>query len=237
MTFIPLPIIIMYALLIPCVALFLFNAYRAEGKPAAATVFKGISTWIIVCAALVGSLSMFGQSSLFSVLIIAGLVMGLSGDVALRFSGQGFISGMVFFALGHLCYIAAMVITSGFVLFSIPVFVLLYAVVFVIILRNRVNLREMFIPSIIYGAVITCMLSLTVTMPLSVFPNGLILLFACILFVVSDALLAKTTFTLAYNWPVFHLSPNERCPVSLCCYFAGQSLFAVSVYYIVGTIA
>ena len=232
---IPLPIIIMYILLIPCAALFIYVKHRAKEKPTvAATVLKGVSTWIIICAALIGTLDTFGQSSAFSMLIIAGLVMGLSGDVAISLSKQdrlGLKAGMFFFGLGHLCYIAALIIVSRLALASVPIFVALYAVVFIVMLRNRANLKEMLVPVLVYSAVITYMLSLSVTMPFSVFPSGLILLVAGLLFVLSDLLLARNNFPASGTF-VPGPATGRREVVLLICYFLAQSLFAVSVYYL-----
>jgi len=232
--FIPLPVIIMYVLLVPCAALFIYVKHRAEEKPTVtATIFKGVSTLIILCAALIGTLSTFGQSSVFSVLIIAGLAMGLAGDVAISLSKQdklGLAAGMFFFGLGHLCYIAALIIVSRLVLASVLIFVTLYAIVFVVLLRNRANLKKLFVPVLVYSAVITYMLSLSVTVPFSVFPSGLILLVAGILFVLSDVLLAKNNFPASGTF-VPNPSTGRREVILLICYFLAQSLFAVSVYY------
>jgi len=231
---IPLPVIIMYILLIPCAALFIYVKHRAEEKPTVtATVLKSVSTWIIIFAALIGTLNTFGQPSVFSVLIIAGLAMGLSGDVAISLSKQdrlGLKAGMFFFGLGHICYIAALIIVSGLALVSVLIFVALYAVVLIVMLRKRTNLKELFVPVLAYSAVIMYMLSLSFTMPFSVFPIGLILFVAGVLFVLSDTLLAKNNFP-ASGTSVPCPATSRREVVLLICYFLAQSLFAVSVYY------
>jgi len=231
---IPLSVIIMYVLLIPCAAFFIYVKHRAEERPTvAATILKGVSTWIIICAALIGTLDTFGQPSVFSVLIIAGLAMGLSGDVAISLSKQdklGLKAGMFFFGLGHLCYIAALIIVSRLVLANALIFVALYAVVFIVLLRNRANLKELFVPVLVYSAAITYMLSISVTMPFSVFPGGSILLVAGILFVISDTLLAKNNFPVSGTF-VPSPATGRREVVLLICYFLAQSLFALSVYY------
>ena len=234
MTTIPLPIIVMYVLLIPCAAFFIYVKHRAREKPTVAgSVLKGVSTWIIVCAALIGTMDAMGQSSVFSVLIIAGLVMGLSGDVAISFSKQdklGLVAGMFFFALGHLCYIAALVVASKLVFVSAPIFVALYTVFLIFFIKHRANLGTLFAPVLVYGAVITYMLSLAITMPFSVFPGGLILFFAGILFVVSDILLAQNNFS-ASGTTIPTPATARREIILLSYYFMAQSLFAVSVYF------
>ena len=236
---VPIPLIIMYVLLVPCAASFTYFRCRTIGRPSvSATLLKGVSTWIVVCAALVGTILPFGQPSVFSVLIIAGLVMGLSGDVAISLSRPdktGFTAGMFFFGLGHLCYIVAMVIVSRpvQVLVSIPVFMALYSVFFSVLLRNRSNLGQQFAHVLVYGIVIIYMLSLSVTMPFSVLPLGLILFFAGIMFVASDVLMAKNNFSACAGPKVSSQAATIREVALLVLYFTAQSLFAVSVYYFV----
>jgi len=236
---VPVPVIVMYALLVPCAAAFICvkcrmmrnaaNGNTTDRTVVTATILKGLSTWIIVCAALVGTLGAFGQPSVFSVLIIAGLIMGLSGDIAISLSrkpdGHGFLSGIFFFGLGHLCYIAALVIVSGQVLVSAFVFAVIYAIYVIVFLRHRATLGRMFVTVLAYGAIIVYMLSIALTMPFTVFPYGLILLFAGVLFSVSDALLARNSFFAS------DASAIKREVVLLICYFLAQSLFAVSVFY------
>jgi len=234
-------VIVMYALLAPCVGAFICVKCRmmrespkdntANKLAMVATILKGLSTWIVICAALVGTLDAFGRPSVFSVLIIAGLAMGLSGDIAISLSrkpdGSGFLSGIFFFGLGHLCYIVALIIVSGQVLVSVFVFVVIYAGYFIVFLRHRATLGQMFVPVLVYGAIIVYMLSIALTMPLANFPYGLILLFAGVLFSVSDALLARNSFFASDS------SVVGREVVLLICYFMAQSLFAVSVFYFV----
>ncbi|MCL2192178.1 MAG: lysoplasmalogenase [Treponema sp.] len=227
----------MYALLVPCAASFTYIRCRTMKKLAVpATVLKGLSTWIIVCAALVGTL--LGQPSVFSTLIIAGLVMGLSGDVSLSLSRPdktGFIAGIFFFGFGHLCYIVALIIVSSLVpvLVSIPIFAVLYTIFLVILLRKRANLGSMFVPVLVYGIIVVYILSLSLTIPFSVFPLGLILFFAGVLFATSDALLAKNNFSVSAGKPTLDPSAVRREAALLFLYFLAQSLFAVSVFYFV----
>jgi len=231
----PFPIIAMYALLVPCAASFTYIRCRSlKRMTVSATILKGLSTWVIVCAALVGTLGAFGQPSVFSTLIIAGLVMGLSGDVALSLSRPdrtGFVAGMFFFGLGHLCYIAALIVVSDPVpiLASVPVFAVLYAVFIVVLLRRRASLEKMFVPVLVYGTIVVYMLGLSLTVPFSVFPLGLILFFAGGLFAASDSLLARNNFSAGAR----SLGPSSagREVLLLFLYFSAQSLFAVSVFY------
>jgi len=91
----------------------------------------------------------------------------------------------------------------------------------------------MFVPVLVYGIIVIYMLSLSLTIPFSVFPLGLILFFAGVLFATSDALLAKNNFSASAGTGVSYPSSVRREAVLLFFYFLAQSLFAVSVYYFV----
>jgi uncharacterized membrane protein YhhN len=194
------------------------------------TVFKGLATWVIFGGALFILLDV--PISIFALLIVAGLVMGMAGDIALSLPNPGFTSGMLFFGLGHVCYIISLIIKSEVVLIAIPAFVVLYTVFLIVYFKLGIKPPESLkIPVIMYSIIIISMLSLAVTMPFSQFPGGLILLFAGIFFVISDAILAYNCFP-NLRCLNSNLTPADRRGiVSLSCYFFGQSLFAVSIYY------
>jgi len=121
---IPVALIIMYLLLIPCVVLYMH--FKFSKREFLATATKGLSAWIILAGAL---FTVQGtELSMFSTLIIAGLALGMAGDIALSLPKPGFTSGMLFFGLGHICYIIAMILISGNVIYAISAFILLYSV-------------------------------------------------------------------------------------------------------------
>ena len=224
-----IPIIVMYALLIPSAAVFMYC--KSKSMWLLATVFKGLSTWIIIGGALV--LAMGSQLNLFTVLIIAGLAMGLAGDVALSLPAHGLRSGMLFFALGHVCAVIAMFFALGTVTFiPLPIAVALFVLLMFVQRKLGVsppdNLR---IPVIAYTAIISCMLALALVMPFYIFPNGLILLFAGLVFTVSDLALAINSFPKQSSSDDKGSNAAKSTVFSLSCYFLGQSLFAVSVFF------
>lgn len=222
----PILLVLMYVTLVPCVVLFIH--FRLKKKAFMATVFKGISAWIIICWALF--ISMGTPVSVFTVLVIAALAMGLAGDVALSLPGHGFTSGMLFFGIGHLCYIAALTLISGNLLFPLSAFVVLYAVALFIYKKSGIKIPDnLRIPVIIYSIIIASMISLAIASPIIIFPAGLILLFAGILFVISDALLAANGLS-KQSGSDTPTTTELRSKVSLICYFLAQSLFAVSIY-------
>ena len=230
---------VMYALLIPSAAAFM--RAKAKKQMLLATIFKGMSTWIIICGAL--ALSIGSPLSLFTILIVAGLAMGLAGDVSLSLPGHGLMSGMVFFALGHIGLVIAMVFVLGSAaLITIPVFAVL--LVFLIFLQRKLGVSpppKLKKPVFAYTVIITCMLSLALTTPFYVFPTGLVLLFAGLIFTISDLALAVNSFPKKSETDTDEAEHDADAPTtqpaasstvfSLTCYFLGQSLFAVSVFF------
>ena len=229
MTFqsIPVSLIIMYLLLIPCVVLYM--RFKFSKRDFLATSTKGLSAWIVFAGAL---FAVQGNTlSMFATLVIAGLAMGMAGDIALSLPKPGFTSGMLFFGLGHLCYIIAMILISDSLIYALCAFILLYSVYLLAYYKLKIvppeNLR---IPIIAYSIIITSMLSLALTMPFTVFPKGLLLLFSGTLFTAPDVMLAFNNHPITKKKTPGKKSKNLLGIVSLGCYFTAQSLFAVSVY-------
>ncbi|MDR2570866.1 MAG: lysoplasmalogenase [Oscillospiraceae bacterium] len=229
-------LIIMYALLIASAAAFMY--FKAKKQMLLATILKGMSTWIIIGGALF--LTLGSSLSLFTILIVAALAMGLAGDVSLSLPGHGLMAGMLFFGLGHISAVVAMAYVLGSTaLITIPIAVALFFLLFFIQRKLGVSPpQKLKIPVLAYSAIISCMLSVALTVPFFIFPNGLILLFAGLVFTVSDLALAINSFAKKDNDEKAEPSASESAPVaasstvfSLSCYFLGQSLFAVSVYF------
>ncbi len=202
----------MYALLIPGVAAYLHIKGHAPKR--LALTLKGACTAVIVLAALAGLTLKGGGVSVPGGLIAVGLTFGLIGDVVI---GVSFLGGMGAFAAGHLCYIGALFLISGNPAVAVPVWAVLYAALLIYYKKSGIKAPEkLVVPSAGYAAVIAAMLSLAVT----VTDAAPLLLPAAVLFAVSDFMLAFLTFT----------EHNKRLDrVSLWCYYAGQSLFAVAV--------
>lgn len=235
---------VMYLLLVQAVPLFIQTKHRQEymlynGEKTQiwpAVLSKAICTEIILLTGLAGITGTSDQTRVFAVLVVAGLALGLAGDVAICFN---FIAGMVFFGLGHFCYIAAILCVTTHALWSVPVFVAVCLLVFVIYKKNRMPLGKLLIPTIVYGVIIICMLSLAATVPFSIFPGGVVLFLGAVFFAASDIMLAMNKFTPSSARMCTVSSPlansvdsiNKKLDtISLCCYYLGQSLFAISIY-------
>ena len=233
----------MYLLLIPCVILFVHAKHKAGGSAPLTVALKAASTAVIALTAVAGLAGARESMRSYAILVAAALVLGLVGDIVIcQPEPGGFLSGMIYFALGHLCYIGAFLQVSTHVLWAIPVFLVIYGGFLTVVTRLAKKFANMLVPTAIYGAVIAAMLSLSATAPFSL-PRGYILTAAAVLFAVSDGLLAYNTYSSAGNTNelsflrhccnTFHQMADSRRPldwISLCCYFAGQSLFAVSIF-------
>ena len=248
-------LVIMYVLLIPCTVVYIRAKHRLGGSVPLTVSLKAACTTIIVLAAVAGLTETRASMHIYAILMAGGLVLGLVGDGViclpeprgLPVSGGlselgGFLFGMIYFALGHLCYIGAFLRISTHPLWALPVFLVIYGMFLAVITRQAKKFSNMLIPTAIYGAIIATMLSLSATAPFSN-PKGYILPVAAVLFAVSDGLLAYNTFGgandtnetsfLRHCSAVFQQMHNTSRPldwISLCCYFAGQSLFAVSIF-------
>lgn len=236
-------LVVMYVLLIPCAVLFIHNKHKLGSGATLSVALKAASTTIIVLTAVVGVAEIRESMHIYAVLVTGGLVLGLVGDIVIsQPESDSFLSGMIYFALGHLCYIGAFLKISTHILWAVPVFLVIYLIFAITVTRLAQKFAKMLIPTLIYGAVIITMVSLSTTIPFSV-PGGYILLAAAVLFAVSDGLLAHNTYVkakstdedsfLRHCCTVFHQIADTNCLldwISLCCYFAGQSLFAVSIF-------
>ena len=236
-------LVIMYVLLIPCTVVYIHTKHQRGGSAPLTVGLKAACTTIIVLAAVVGLAESLEPMHIFAILVTGGLVFGLVGDVVIcQPEPGGFLSGMIYFALGHLCYIGAFLRISTHILWALPVFLVIYGIFLTVVIRLAKKIANLLIPTAIYGAIITTMLSLSATVPFSI-PRGYILSVAAVLFVISDGLLAYNSLTGANNiketsflrhcCTVYHQTHNNSRPldwISLCCYFAGQSLFAVSIF-------
>lgn len=218
-------LVIMYVLLLPGVFLFIYLKHHNGGDLPKTVAVKAACTTLIVLASVIGTANYWqGASNLVPLLITAGLVFGLVGDVVICQSARGgFFSGMVYFAIGHVCYIAAFVSLSKHLLWSIPVFIVIYLLFLFFFRKSNMHPGLLLVPMLIYAAIITAMVSLSVTMPFSA-KNGLILLVGAILFAISDAILAINSFSKSNG--------QKSDSFGLCCYFLGQSFFALSIYLI-----
>ena len=190
---------------------------------------------ILVCA-LSLTLAADRHDSLYSVLILLGLVFSLTGDVLLIPPDQpkAFLAGLVAFLLAHLLYIAAFVHlqTSFLKSASVPAEVVaalaLALVAAVVYSYLRPGLGRMRLPVIAYMVVISVMVhralaiawvhSGPMTQPTLIGAGAL-------LFYLSDAILAVNKFRFGGELRHYKL-------LNLSTYYAGQLLIALSASFV-----
>ncbi len=176
--------------------------------------------------------------TLYTWLILAGLVLSLVGDVLLipQDNPRAFLGGLVAFLLAHMMYIIAFAHLQFGVLEAINVpgeviAAIVLAIVAVLVYRYLSRgLGAMRLPGIAYMLVISLMVHRAVAVVL-VHPGpatqpGLIVAGAS-LFYISDAILAANKFRLGGQMPHYRLW-------NLSTYYTGQLLIALSTSFFPG---
>lgn len=159
--------------------------------------------------------------------ILAGLVLGLVGDVALALEGdKAFRIGLVAFLIGHLAYLIAFARLTQWNYWITPGNLIVIAIAYLVFRWLKPHAGRMIGPVTAYIAVISLMVmaALAASRNPGLNQTGLaLLLYGAIAFFVSDILVARNKFIA----PAFF---NRA--VSLPLYYAGQFLIAYSVGYL-----
>lgn len=190
-------------------------------------VSKPLASLAFILVAVVGG-ALGGEEPAFGRWVVAGLVLGAGGDVALMFADKrAFMAGLVLFLLGHIAYIVACAQIAppadwGSAHALLPALAGLSALVYL-----WPHLESMKGPVIAYVLTIALMVVAAISVfraapaPAPVFTEqqaGLLLLGA-VLFFASDLFVARERFV----GPGF-----ENRAIGLPAYYAGQLLFAWS---------
>ena len=157
--------------------------------------------------------------------VLAGLVLGLVGDVCLALPGdRAFQAGLVAFLLGHVAYIVAFAgLVRGLADFASPVHVVVFGASAAAFWWFRPHLGEMLLPVVAYVVVITVMVAVAWSgsrNPLVPDLGGITLLLGTVAFYISDLCVAREKF-------IGGGFANKL--VGLPLYYAGQFLIAFSV--------
>ncbi len=159
--------------------------------------------------------------------ILAGLILGLVGDVCLAIPGKGpFKAGLVAFLAGHVLYVVAFAILTTPADWKTPVHAIIVAASGVVFLWLRPHLGDMLVPVVMYIIVITAMLSsawVTSRSP-DVLPDSncsRIILMGAGAFYASDLFVARDRFV---------RKGFVNRTVGLPLYYCGQFLIALSTY-------
>lgn len=167
-----------------------------------------------------------GDARAYSLWIVAGLILGAGGDVALMFKGQrSFLIGLVSFLLGHAAYVVACATLVTPRAWASPMALAPIAAALAILAYLWPHLGKMRVPVLCYVATIVLM----VVGGLGVFAEhgpsftdrqALLLLVGALLFFVSDIAVAKSRFVKA--------QVRDRL-WGLPAYYSGQLLIAWSL--------
>jgi len=155
--------------------------------------------------------------SFSAVLVFCGMLLGAAGDVFIDWS---FITGLALFLAGHVVYTAAFLSVSGFSPFSLIVFAVVFAALFVFAVKVIPPKKEN-LPMYVYGAVISNMFSVAVSPLISGREYAAVLASGALMFLISDVFVAMGT--------VKKLTPLKNA-VCLVLYFTGQFLIALFSY-------
>jgi uncharacterized membrane protein YhhN len=179
-------------------------------------IFKPLTLILIILIALI-----FPAVEIkYKVFIISGLLFSLFGDIFLIFPEKHFTKGLIAFLIGHICYIVAFTISTGFqftfwIFFPIIIVGMLYLQ---LIIKHT---GKMTIPVIIYISIIIIMGWMAIERFNYITTLGTILAASgAVIFMISDATLALNKFRKTFFSAEL---------IILTTYFTAQWLLAISV--------
>ena len=183
------------------------SALKAAGisRPAR-LLYKGGTTLLAALLAMYGS---FHSQLPAHFVITLGIAVCAAADVILEFR---FKAGMLAFAIGHICYIAAFVMMEGISPMSIMVYALLIIMILFVTYKFRKCLAESYVPYLLYSLIIAAMFSLALVQPLTAATGAL-------LFVISDSLLFLR---------ISKIKPKVSHAAVISTYYLAQFLLALS---------
>ena len=196
-------------------ALTIFANYRTSKR--LEYVFKPLTmVWIILIALLAND----PVSTAYRVLIVAGLLASLAGDVFLMLPSDRFVQGLVSFLIAHILYIIAFTVESGG---TTPIWYIIPFVMYGAIMLRWLwpYLGPMQRPVIVYVCIILIMAWQAANRWLVTDEtSALLALIGAYLFVTSDSVLAVEHFRGTWRSAPFWV---------LSTYFAAQWLIALSI--------
>lgn len=141
----------------------------------------------------------------YTLFLYAGLIFSLGGDIAIELS---LIAGMIFFALGHICYTVSFFSFGGVKLRALAVTAAVVLVIFAIITIGKIDLGDMKIPVAVYTLLISFVMSKSLdSLKYLDRKSAITLISGTVLFLISDFILLFMFFTdasemakTAYYW-------------------------------------
>ncbi len=208
-------VIIILTSAVLCSAIFYIRAKYKKSKNQL-LIFKPLTLILILLIAVIFP----AIESNYKIFIVFGLLFSLLGDIFLIYPEQHFKKGLIAFLIGHICYIIAFTISTGFH-FTFWIF-LPIVIVGMLYLRNILPYTaRMKFPIIIYIIIILIMVWMAIER-FNSFPilRTMIPVIGAVLFMISDAVLALNKF----RKPFFSAEL-----IILTTYFTAQWLLAISV--------
>ena len=150
--------------------------------------------------------------------VLYGLIICAVADALLVIK---FAVGMLFFFLGHICYIIYFLKIAPFNPVSIIVFVITAGILAIYFNKYRENMGKLKIAYFIYGVTINVTFALGIMLPFSIGSYGVVPAIAATLLVISDVMLALNNM---------HKRKVLSDLMYLGYYFMGQFCMALSVF-------
>jgi uncharacterized membrane protein YhhN len=169
-----------------------------------------------------------------ALMFVAGLVSGLLGDVTLALrplrpieENQTIIfSGIVFFSIGHLFYLGALLLYGEFQLLSIVFSVVISAIIYTMSKVLKFQMGKLLIPTMVYSFLIFLMIGQVLFLKMNGDANTYldVLLIGALLFGVSDLILA----------PIYFKGESRKRFIisNLVTYYFAQMLIAFSILFL-----
>lgn len=195
---------------------------------------KSLASFSFLTAGLIALLSP-DTINKWQILIVVGLAFGLMGDIFLatkrvvkdELVDVLLLAGLIFFALGHVIYIAVFIILSGSYIYPLFALIAIFPIImFLMIKKGAIAPGRAKIPILAYtvviGVMLTLALSYMITSDFSV--RGIVFFCAAVLFMASDTLLGF------YNFGKEGVRFSDTISaIYMPFYYIAQALFAISI--------
>lgn len=175
----------------------------------------------------------FKTGTLYTFLILTALLCGALGDFFLSYKQEKyFLSGVVFFALGHGVYSIAFLTAGEYKaihhIIPVSVFAVLMALLLFVFAKTKLKLGKLQMPLLVYGAILFFFFAGAVTKGVVAatagnLPFGLILIAGALLFIASDLMLGVQIGGVKLPKLLHHAVSYT--------YFPAQTLFALSIFF------
>ena len=230
----------MYILVAVCLALGVIKSFsRNKGNYDFELIAKTCGS---LCFIAVGIVAFYlsnhtGKEKTYSLVVILGLILGIIGDIFLCLydynahpKRKNLIQtvGVVFFFLGHLCYMVNFLTLEPFKLYLLPTLIVLPIIYIIFALKVLTSSKSQNVMLTIYYFALNLILTSSINLMIVRGANAFTLLnlIGCVLFISSDTVLGLSWFAPSIKLPKTH---DYYIILS---YYAAQCMFALSIFFI-----